>query len=378
MLDADYLDVLAEPILELYEKFHTSMLEEIARRISDQTYATAAYQMQRIIESGKLYDTVLEELSEITGITNSILNKIFQEAGVRAIKFDDKIYKAAGLRPLPLNQSPAMVQILKLGVMRTQLQFNNLTLTSALAAQQIFINATDLAYMQIATGALSYEEAIKAAVKSAANQGLYVTYPSGWKDKLDVALRRAVMTGVNQTAGELSLARADDMNTDLLQTSAHLGARNRGTVPHNHEMWQGRVYTRGTDPKNKGRYPDFYEITGYGTVEGLCGINCRHSFFPFFDGISQNAYDQATLNEYKNATVTYNGKEINYYKATQIQRQLERKIREAKRQVAAVDAAKLDSSEEKRVLRSLQGKLRSFVSQTGLVRQSAREQIYGD
>lgn len=378
MLDAEYLDVLAEPILELYERFHLSIIEEIARRLSTQTYATMAYQMQRLIESGKLYDEVLEELSKITGITNAILDEIFQEAGVRAVKFDDSIYKAAGLRPLPMNQSPAMVQILKMGLMRTQLQFNNLTLTTALAAQKIFIDAADLTYMQIATGALSYEEALRAAVKSAARQGLYVSYPSGWKDKLDVALRRTVMTGVNQTAGELSMARADEMETDLLQTSAHLGARNRGTVPHNHEMWQGRVFTRGIDPANKRKYPDFYEITGYGTVEGLCGINCRHSFFPFFDGISQNAYNQTILNEYKNATVTYNGQEIDYYTATQIQRKIEREIRAAKRELAAVEAAKLDSSEEKRILRSLQGQMRRFINQTGLVRQSFREQVYGN
>lgn len=375
MLDAEYLDVLADPILELYEKFHISMIEEIARRLEGQTYATMAYQMQRLIESGKLYDEVLEELSKITGVTNAILNEIFQEAGVRAIKFDDSIYKAVGLRPLPMNQSPAMVQILKLGLIRTNLEFKNLTLTTALSAQQLYMDSADLAYMQITTGALSYEEALRAAVKDAARQGLYVSYPSGHKDKIDVALRRTVMTGVNQTAGELSMTRADEMETDLLQTSAHLGARNRGTVPHNHEMWQGRVYTRGINPANKGKYPDFYEITGYGTVEGLCGINCRHSFFPFFDGISQNAYNQTILDEYKNATVTYNGQEIDYYQATQMQRRMEREIRAAKRELAAVEAAKLDSSEEKRTLRSLQAKLRSFVNQTGLVRQFAREQI---
>lgn len=375
MLDADYLDVVSESILELYEKFHTAVLEEIARRINTQTYATMAYQMQVVMESGMLYDDVIDRLSEITGKSQELLRNIFLKAGIRAVTFDDKIYKAAGLSPLPLQQSPAMMRILQINLLRTQLLLKNLTLTTALSAQTIFIEAADLAHMQISTGSLSYEEAIRAAVKSAAHQGLHVVYPSGWKDKLDVAIRRAVMTSVNQTAGELSLARAEEMETDLLQTSAHLGARNRGDVPHNHEMWQGRVYSRSGEDD---RYPDFYEITGYGTVEGLCGINCRHSFFPFFDGISQNAYDTSQLEEYANKKVTYNGKQISYYEATQIQRQIERQIRLAKRQLAAVEAAKLDSSSEKAKVRKMQAKMRSFLSQTGLVRQSAREQIYGD
>lgn len=375
MLDADYLDVLSEPILELYERFHTSILEEIAWRLKTATYTTAAHQMQRILESGKIYDEVIRQLAELTGQTEKFLREVFRAAGVKAVKFDDSLYRAAGLQPLPLNQSPAMIQLMQRGLLRTQLTFKNLTLTTALSAQKLFMDAADLAYMQISTGALSYETAIREAVKGAAKQGLYVLYPSGHKDKIDVAIRRTVMTGVNQTAGELSMARAEDMETDLLQTSAHLGARNRGNVPENHEMWQGKVFTRGTDEANK-KYPDFLEITGYGTVTGLCGINCRHSFFPFFKGISENAYDAATRNEYASATVTYNGENISYYEATQIQRRIEREIRQARRELAAVEAAKLDTAEEQVKLRLLMAKMRDFISQTGLVRQSMREKVY--
>jgi hypothetical protein len=201
-----------------------------------------------------------------------------------------------------------------------------------------------------------------------------IYFESGHRDKVDVAVRRAVLTGVNQTVGDMTLARAEDMGVDLVQTSAHIGARNKGDVPENHELWQGRVFTLGKDPENAD-YPNFYDITGYGTITGLCGINCRHSAYPFFKGLSENAYQEADLTDYANKTVTYQGQEISYYDATQIQRKIERKIRAAKRVSAAVAAAGLDNTEEQMVVRDLQAEMRDFIRQTGLQRQYPREQV---
>jgi len=238
----------------------------------------------------------------------------------------------------------------------------------------VFLDATDLAYMQISTGTLDYNTAIREAVKEAARKGLQVIYfESGHRDKIDVATRRAVLTGVNQTAGELTEARADELETDLVQTSAHIGARNKGDVPENHEMWQGKVFTRGKAPNNT-QYPNFYDVTGYMTVTGLYGVNCRHSHYPYFKGISENAYKQAVLDDYASKTATYNGKEMSWYDATQVQRKIERDIRKAKREQAMVEAAGLDASEEKQRVRNLQAQMRDFVEQTGLQRQYPREQ----
>jgi hypothetical protein len=274
MLTSDQLDVLPGPILDLYERFHISILEDIARRVASQLYTSAAWQVQRMIEAGLLYDDLLHRIAELTGESERTLRRIFEKAGVTAMRFDDAIYKAAGLKPLPLNLSPQMTRILSIGLRKTAGLLRNLTLTTARSGQELFIAATDLAYMQISTGALDYATAVREAVKEMAGQGLEVIYyESGHRDKIDVAVRRAVLTGVSQTAGELTEARADEMGTDLVQTSAHLGARNKGDVPENHEMWQGQVFTRGKDPANAA-YPNFYEVTGYMTITGLYGINC--------------------------------------------------------------------------------------------------------
>lgn len=369
MLTARQLDLLPEPVLDLYRRYEQSVLDDIARRLAGLDFArpTAAWQAQRLSESGALYDDILKRLSEMTGKSETVLRQMFQQAGVRAMKFDDSVYRAAGLDPLPLNLSPAMVRVLAAGLAKTGGQIRNLTMTTALSGQEAFIRAADLIYMQITTGALDYQSALRAGIKQVASEGLTVVHFSGRRDQLDVALRRTVLTGVNQTASELSWARADEMGCDLVQVSAHAGAR------PSHAVWQGKIFSRsGTHP----RYPDFRSSTGYGTATGLGGINCRHSFYPFFEGISENAYEQAALDEMADKTVKYNGKELSQYGASQVQRAIERKIRKAKRQASALEAAGLDATQERAQVKALQAEMRSFVKQTGLQRQSFREQVY--
>ena len=275
MLTASQLDLLPLPVLSLFERYHISILEDIARRIANLDYASAAWQAQRLNEAGLLYQDILQRIANISGESESVLRRIFQEAGVKAFRFDDRIYKAAGLKPLSLNIAPNVMEALMVGLRKTQGTLQNLVQSTAVSGQDAFYNATDLAYMQISTGTLDYNTAIRDAVTDIASQGIDVIYyASGHRDKIDVAVRRATLTGVNQTVGEMTIARADDMGVDLVETSAHIGARNKGDVPENHELWQGKVFTRGLDPKNKGKYPDFEKVTGYGMITGLMGINC--------------------------------------------------------------------------------------------------------
>jgi len=373
LLTSDQFDQLTVPITELFADYETSIIVDIARRLGNLDFASAAWQMQRITESGSLYKNVLKELSKLTGKSESTLREIFKQAGVKAIKFDDAIYKDAGLKPIPLNLSPAMLRALQAGLTKTQGILSNLTMTTAINAQQSFIKAADLAYMQISTGAMSYDQAIRAAIKNMAAEGLSViNYASGHVDKLDVAMRRTVLTGVAQTANQLQIERAGEMGSDLVGVSAHIGARNKGIGPMNHESWQGKIYSRSGNHK---KYKDFVATTGYGTGEGLGGWNCRHSFYPFFEGISKNAYSKEELKDFKKETVKFNGQDISVYEATQYQRAIERKIRFWKRQADALEAAKLNNFAEVAKIKEWQAKMRNFIKQTNLQREYVREQV---
>ena len=146
----------------------------------------------------------------------------------------------------------------------------------------------------MSSGAFDYEAAVRSAIKELAGAGLAaIEYPdSGRVDSIETAVRRAVITGINQTAGKLQMELADEVGCDLVEVSAHAGARPE------HTLWQGKIYSRsGTSEK----YPDFVTATGYGTGAGLCGWNCRHSFGPYIEGAPQVWTDEklAELNEPK-------------------------------------------------------------------------------
>lgn len=368
MLLASDLDRLPDDILELYERYQVSVINDIARRLARMNMTdTAAWQMQRLVQSGRVYENALEEIAKLTGKSEQELKRLFEAAGVKAMRFDDAVYRAAGLNPLPLNLSPAMVQVLAAGLQKTNNVMRNLTMTTAIDAQNQFVAAADLAYMQITGGAMGYQQAIKAAIVDVAGQGLSVIQFPGRRDQLDVAMRRAVLTGVNQSVGQLQTTRADEMGCDLVEVTAHIGAR------PTHTVWQGKIFSRSGKST---KYPHFATITGYGTGAGLMGWNCRHNFYPFFDGISERAYSDAELNSWANRTVTLDGEEVPIYEATQRQREIERRIRYWKRQAGALEAAGLDNSRELAKVSEWQAKMRSFVQQTGLQRQRFREQVF--
>ena len=214
--------------------------------------------------------------------------------------------------------------------------------------------------------------AVRRAVNGLARHMAGVTYPTGHQDTLEVAVRRAVLTGVNQTAGKLQLARMDEMDWQFVETSAHAGAR------PSHAKWQGRQYHRGGAVTYNGKYyPDFEKATGYGTGAGLCGWNCRHSFFAIDPDLSEPAYTEAELAALDAKNIEYKGKLYSRYEISQKQRALERKVRAAKKSYLAEDAAGLDTAQSAVKLKTARQNLAQFVKDTGSRNDSARTFVAG-
>lgn len=381
MLTPEYLDHCSDGVVELYSELDQLIVRDVVRRLMKAGHVTntAAWQILRAQESGLLYDEVIAEVARCTSASKQQVQALFEDAGLKAVAYDSAIYTAAGLSPPPLAMTPAALQVLQAGLVKTNGYLQNLTKTTANGAQQAYIHAATIAETQVESGAFDYVSAIRNAVRTAIDGGEWVTYPSGHHDRLDVASRRAALTGVNQTAAEVSLSYADDMNCDLVETTAHAGAR------PSHVVWQGQVFSRSG---KSDKYDDFAVATGYGTGAGLCGWHCRHSFHPFFEGLSESAYPKSKLKEYENQTVTYNGEKISYYDATQQQRAMERAIRDSKRKAAGFDEAVKSAQDEPTAkamkqefdaaavrLKKQEVALKDFTRQTRLLRQREREQV---
>lgn len=371
MLKPKQIDELPEALIELYSQVEMDIIADMARRISGMDYfiPAAQWQYRKLIEMGNCHGWIMQALSAQTGKSRREIERMMEEAGFKAIKQDAAIYKRAGLSPPELAASPALQAVLIDGIRNTEGLFENLTGTTANTATRQFERALDRAWLQVQSGAFSQEEAIRTAIKDLSEKGVEcIAYPSGHVDHMDVSVRRAAVTGANQSALRLQDALADEMDSDLVETTAHSGARPE------HALWQGKVFSRsGAHPK----YPDFRSSTGYGTGTGLGGFNCRHSWFPYFEGISDPAYTQAELDEMNAPKYTYNGEKLTEYEASQKQRAIERNIRRWKREYKAMEAAGLDTSEAAAKLKRWQDKQKDFISQTGLKRQTEREQVEG-
>jgi hypothetical protein len=368
MLDADYLYNCTDEISALYADFEHAILIDIARRIkkTGTITDTVQWQLERANAAVVLKKFVIERISKLTNKSEKEIKRLFKAAGIKSVAFDNSIYEQAGLIPIPLDQNAQAMQVLVAGMLKTNNLLKNLTSSTATTAQQAYFNAADLAYMQVSSGAMDYNSAIVSAIKTIAKSGLdTIDYATGHRDQIDVAVRRSVLTGVSQTAHKITELNIEDMGVELVETSQHYGAR-EGEGVANHKEWQGKVFSyKG----NSSEYPDFRTVTGYGTGAGLGGWNCRHSFFPFFEG-------SKPLNPIgEKPDITYNGKKYTYYEATQRQRAIERNIRRWKRERDMLEEIGADASESRLKVLLWQKEARSFVKASGITRRPENERV---
>lgn len=333
----------------IYNNLELQIIEEIATRIANFGYANTVVtnNIQIAQEMGFLYQDIIRLVAEYNNTSYEKVQKIFEEAGVETIKKDDLIYKEAGLNPVPIKQSRPIMQMMSATIEKTTGNLQNLCMTTANTAQTQFYNAINLSYMEVSTGVKSYTQSFIDALKIIAQQGAIIEYPSGAKRSIESAVRMNIITGVNQTCGQLQELRANEVGWDLMEITAHSGAR------PSHAKWQGKIVSLS---EKKG-YLSKDDI-GYGEATGFKGINCKHDWHPYYKD-STRSYTQKELEKWKNEKVTYNGKEYTKYDATQEQRKIERAIRQDKKELVAQQ--KLLTSNNKNInIEEVQAEIRNI------------------
>ena len=377
MLTPDQLEALPRRFVQLWQQVEDDILQDIARRMKslgelDPLTPTAIWQAWRLAETRAVRGNTVATLAKYTGKSRAEIKRLLETAGVQTLAADDAVYTAAGLDPPPVNQSPALLNLLNAGYRQTCGTWQNLTATTANTVTGAFEDRLSRAWGLISTGAMDYSTAIRRAVDDLADTMPYIIYPSGHTDTLEVAARRAVLTGVNQTCAKLQLKRMEEMGCEFVEVTAHEGAR------PTHAVWQGRVYHRGGAVVQDGeRYEDFEAATGYGTGPGLCGWNCRHNFYPFYPGVSVRNYTDERLAELDARNIPYGGGLYTRYEITQMQRALERRVRKYKRRYLVETAAGVDAGQSAAKLKAARQQLSTFLAETGERLDGARAGVPG-
>ena len=367
MLSPRYLAGLSDDLVEIYSQLEIDILRDMARRLARVGKITEAtkWQAQVLTEAGGLKQDIARILHKYDKRIVQEIQEIFNDALIKNARADNRIFAEATGRTISDNNAQMMLATMK----KTHEDLSRLTLTSAEVTNKTFLKQANNAYMQVTSGAFDYDTAMKMAANEIAKSGVttMITYTNNAKPvrrSLESAVRMNILTGVNQTASQQTMDNCAALDCDLVEVTAHIGARPE------HEEWQGKVYS--VSGKSE-KYPPF-SVCGYGEADGICGINCRHSFYPYFEGMEQH-YSQDDLDEMSKETVNYNGKSYSRYEGEQQLRHIERTIRHYKKEAATQDAMGIDNTAARRKIGEWQAKARDFTEQTGIRRDRAREYI---
>lgn len=388
----ELLDALPEDLAELFRGLEDTLLDEICSRLAlkDQLNEVTVQAIRSLRSHGIDTKEIEKAIRKTSVISEKKLKELFDDVIARNQKYYTAVIDMAGL-----TQPETLVSVEDTWAVyeQTRQTLRNITQSmgflvnngrTMLPPARAYQWALDSAVMQIQSGAISYNQAIKSAVQQLAGGLKVVNYESGHVGHIDVAVRRAVMTGVNQICDQYTNQSAEYLDTRYFEVSAHSGARDKpGASPwSSHKEWQGKVYyqSKSGEPDPLGLYDDLVETTGYGYVDGLTGANCRHHKYPFVQGVSERTYTDEQLEHIDDGLgCTFDGKTYTAYEATQMQRRIERQIRAQKKLRNAYKEAGLseDATAANIKLRRLNTKYKSFSEAAGLPEQRERAKVYG-
>lgn len=385
MLTPDYLQGAPAELEELFLRLEEDIIADICRRIAKAGYLTdsAEHQVLRLRELGAGTEYIKQKISEYSAISDEAVDRLFFDAAQTSDEFYRKAYDKANIGYTPYEYNDFFQQAVTASVNQTKGELRNFTQSMGFSyrgsngqvrfhgAAEAYRDCLDYAYMQVMTGAVDHNTAIKNATRRLTEGGLqFVDYASGVRCHADVAARRAVLTGLSQMTGKVSEHNAAELGTDIVEVDAHAGAR------PDHAEWQGKWYSLSGKSK---KYPSLKAVTGYGTVTGLKGANCRHDFYPVIEGISEPSYTEEELKNIDPPPFEYNGKTYTYYEATQRQRAMERSMRKTKREILAADATgdKDRFTEKSVLLRRQKEEYGRFSKAAGLSLRNERTQVGG-
>lgn len=354
----DYLAQVPNELVGLYRQLEADIIQKICESlaINGEPNATALELIRQLQRRGMPLDEIQKRIRETLRISDKTLLEAMEKAAERNNRYYGTAFDALGII-LEKAEYDAIAEEIEAITRQTQKVMRNITQSMGFGmrgmdgsivisdVQRTYQQILDRAEMQVLSSGCSYSEAIRGGVREMANSGLvgeWVEYRDEageiyHRNRVDVAVRRAVMTGVTQISGQYTEIAAEKMETPYREISAHKGARDIDG-PHgweNHKKWQGKVYSLNRGDK----YPYIYTATGWGDVTGLEGANCRHMHYPFIEGFSERTYTDEELAKIDNPPFKYQGREYTAYEATQEQRRTETALRKVKRRILAFKAA---------------------------------------
>lgn len=377
----DYKNQMVGKIAERYQDLELRIMQDIVRRIkkTGKITSTADWQINRLRILGYSSEDIEREIKKTLNASYPEMFELYDKVIDWEYVRNKDIYEQINAEYIPFAENGQLKQITEAIIDQSFEDMENVTNSLGFyldygngkkvitPLSQVYTKYLDSACYDIVTGAFDYNSVLRRVVTQLTNSGLrQIDYSSGRANRVDVAARRAVMTAVSQITGKISEYNAKKLGTEYFEVEWHAGAR------PTHSVWQGRVW----------KEEQLYSVCGLGTVTGLLGANCYHTYYPFFPGISERNWSDDWLdakNEEEAEPKTFDGKEYILYEAKQRQRQMETAMRAQREKVKLLQDGGADQDEVILHKAKYQGQLNEysrFCRKMGLTEE--RERIYLD
>ena len=343
----DYKNKLASKIASRYQDLEERIMQDIVRRIvkAGEITSTADWQINRLRILGYSSEDIEKEIKKALNASYPEMFELYDKVINWEYVRNKNIYEQINAEYIPFEENGQLKQITEAIIDQSFDDLENVTNSLGFyldygngqkvltPLSQVYTKYLDAACYDIVTGAFDYNSVLRRVVTQLTNSGLrQIDYSSGRANRVDVAARRAVMTAVSQITGKISEYNAQKLGTEYFEVEWHAGAR------PTHAVWQGRVWSK----------EQLYSVCGLGTVTGLLGANCYHTYYPFFPGISQRNWSDEWLdakNEEEVEPKIFDGKGYTLYEAKQRQRQMETAMRAQREKVRLLQHGGADQDE---------------------------------
>lgn len=344
MFTPEIMEAIPTALEQIFDSLQMSIMADIVRKLvlAQELTPTSVYKIGRLYKLGKSKSAIKSIVQNTLDLSNSEIKNIFSGVIESGYNEAESAFIEQGKEFIPYAENEPLQQFVRAVQAQTQGECKNITQSMGFAKRQpdgslgftpaadYYQETLDKAVTEIASGASDYNTVLEKTVTEMINSGLRtVDYASGHSNRVTVAARRAVSTGLNQVVGKINEENAEKLGTNYFEVSWHSGAR------PTHQVWQGRVYSK----------EELERVCGLGTVTGLCGANCYHSYSPFTPGITPRTYTDEQLdqmNAEENEPVEYNGKNYTKYEATQRQRRLETTMRAQRQKIKLLEEGGAD------------------------------------
>ena len=377
----DYKNKLASKIASRYQDLEERIMQDIVRRImkAGEITSTADLQINRLQILGYSSEDIEKEIKKALNASYPEMFELYDKVINWEYVRNKDIYEQINAEYIPFEENGQLKQITEAIIDQSFDDLENVTNSLGFyldygngkkvltPLSQVYTKYLDAACYDIVTGAFDYNSVLRRVVTQLTNSGLrQIDYSSGRANRVDVAARRAIMTAVSQITGKISEYNAQKLGTEYFEVEWHAGAR------PTHAVWQGRVWSK----------EQLYSVCGLGTVTGLLGVNCYHTYHLFFPGLSERNWTDDWLEEQnrkENEPREFLGKEYTLYEAKQRQRQMETAMRAQREKVKLLQAGGADQDEVILHKAKYQGQLNEysrFCRKMSLTEE--RERIYLD